>query len=90
MFLQRYKLSEYCCYYCCYFIVIANLYSGKDKLPCVHEVVDKLFKRREFIPNSLGASLMFAFFAQHFTHQVLKTDFEKGPGYTFGSQVVSA
>ncbi|MBN3302333.1 PGH2 synthase, partial [Amia calva] len=31
-----------------------------------------------------GTSLMFAFFAQHFTHQFFKTDMKKGPSFTRG------
>ena len=64
------------------------LYTGKDKLPDVDEVVDKLFKRKEFIPDKLGTSLMLPFMAQHFTHQVFKTDFKRGPGHAYGAQAV--
>lgn len=38
--------------------------------------------RREFIPDPQGTSLMFAFFAQHFTHQFFKSDMKKGPAFT--------
>ena len=64
-------------------------YTGKDKLPDLDVVVDRLFKRKEFIPDKLGTSLLLAFMSQHFTHQLFKTDFKTGAGYTFGAQVVS-
>ena len=32
----------------------------------------------------MNTSALFAFFAQHFTHQFFKTDYDKGPGYTWG------
>lgn len=38
--------------------------------------------RRHFIPDPQRTSLMFAFFAQHFTHQFFKTDVKKGPAFT--------
>lgn len=38
--------------------------------------------RRQFIPDPQGTSLMFAFFAQHFTHQFFKTDTKRGPAFT--------
>lgn len=40
--------------------------------------------RREFIPDPQGTNLMFAFFAQHFTHQFFKTDHKRGPAFTKG------
>lgn len=43
---------------------------------------DIIFKRKEFIPNNLGSNVLFAFFAQHFTHQFFQTDFKRGPAYT--------
>ena len=70
------------------FLCIFCIYTGKDKLPDVDLVVEKLFKRKEFIPDKVGISLLLSFMAQHFTHQVFKTDFKAGPGYTFGSQMV--
>ncbi|XP_062872317.1 prostaglandin G/H synthase 2a [Trichomycterus rosablanca] len=50
-------------------------------LPDPKHVVEKVLLRRRFIPDPQGTSLMFAFFAQHFTHQFFKTDFKKGPGF---------
>ena len=32
----------------------------------------------------MNTSALFAFFAQHFTHQFFKTDLEKGPEFTWG------
>ena len=65
------------------------MYTGKDELPDVDVVVDKLFKRKEFIPDKVGISLLLSFMAQHFTHQFFKTDFKTGAGHTFGAQAVS-
>ena len=62
---------------------------GKDKLPDTHEVIDKLFKRKKFIPDELGTSVLLSFMAQHFTHQFFKTNFSRGAGYTYGEQAVS-
>ncbi|KAF4086271.1 hypothetical protein AMELA_G00104560 [Ameiurus melas] len=53
-------------------------------LPDVKQVVEKVLLRQRFIPDPQGTSLMFAFFAQHFTHQFFKSDFKKGPAFTKG------
>lgn len=45
-------------------------------------LAEKLLMRRQFIPDPQGTSLMFAFFAQHFTHQFFKTDTKRGPAFT--------
>lgn len=55
---------------------------GKKELPDVKILAEKLLKRRQFIPDPQGTSLMFAFFAQHFTHQFFKSDMKKGPAFT--------
>lgn len=55
---------------------------GKKELPDSQEIVDRLLLRRKFIPDPQGTNLMFAFFAQHFTHQFFKTDHDKGPSFT--------
>lgn len=55
---------------------------GKKELPDIKVLAEKLLIRRQFIPDPQGTSLMFAFFAQHFTHQFFKSDFKKGPGFT--------
>ncbi|XP_056384025.1 prostaglandin G/H synthase 2 [Hyla sarda] len=55
---------------------------GNKELPSVKEVVEKFILRREFIPDPQGSNIMFAFFAQHFTHQFFKTDVKKGAAFT--------
>ncbi|XP_061094136.1 prostaglandin G/H synthase 2 [Conger conger] len=55
---------------------------GKKALPDVKLVVEKFLLRKKFIPDPQGTSLMFAFFAQHFTHQFFKTDVKRGPAFT--------
>lgn len=55
---------------------------GKVELPEAKLVVEKVLLRRHFIPDPQGTSLMFAFFAQHFTHQFFKSDLAKGPAFT--------
>ncbi|XP_026878239.2 prostaglandin G/H synthase 2 [Electrophorus electricus] len=56
--------------------------SGKTELPDVKILAEKLLLRRKFIPDPQRTSLMFAFFAQHFTHQFFKTDMKKGAAFT--------
>ncbi|CAL1594456.1 unnamed protein product [Knipowitschia caucasica] len=55
---------------------------GKKELPDAKELAEKLLVRRRFIPDPQGSSLMFAFFAQHFTHQFFKSDMKRGPAFT--------
>uniref|UniRef100_A0A669BUQ8 Prostaglandin G/H synthase 2 n=1 Tax=Oreochromis niloticus TaxID=8128 RepID=A0A669BUQ8_ORENI len=55
---------------------------GKKELPDVKVLAEKLLMRRQFIPDPQGTSLMFAFFAQHFTHQFFKSDMKRGPAFT--------
>ncbi len=48
-------------------------------------MLEKFFKRREFSPCPENTSVLFAFFAQHFTHQFFKTDYyEKSAAHTWG------
>ncbi|KAG9351117.1 hypothetical protein JZ751_025007 [Albula glossodonta] len=56
--------------------------AGKKTLPDVKLVVEKFLLRKKFIPDPQGTSLMFAFFAQHFTHQFFKSDMKRGPAFT--------
>ncbi|KAG7247704.1 hypothetical protein CRUP_031224, partial [Coryphaenoides rupestris] len=51
-------------------------------LPDPELLVERLLRRRVFRPDPQGSSLMFAFFAQHFTHQFFRTDQRRGPGFT--------
>nr|KAF6486829.1 prostaglandin-endoperoxide synthase 1 [Rousettus aegyptiacus] len=55
---------------------------GKKQLPDAQLLSRHFLLRREFIPDPQGANLMFAFFAQHFTHQFFKTSGKMGPGFT--------
>ncbi|XP_061149960.1 phosducin-like protein [Syngnathus typhle] len=55
---------------------------GKAGLPDPELLVEKLMKRRTFRPDPQGSNLMFAFFAQHFTHQFFKTYNRMGLGFT--------
>ncbi|XP_027138024.1 phosducin-like protein [Larimichthys crocea] len=55
---------------------------GKAGLPDPELLVERLLKRRTFRPDPQGTNLMFAFFAQHFTHQFFKTYNRMGLGYT--------
>ncbi|KAM9306392.1 prostaglandin G/H synthase 1-like isoform 3-T3 [Pholidichthys leucotaenia] len=55
---------------------------GEAGLPDPELLVERLLKRRTFRPDPHGTSLMFAFFAQHFTHQFFKTFNRMGLGFT--------
>nr|XP_008122862.1 PREDICTED: prostaglandin G/H synthase 1 [Anolis carolinensis] len=55
---------------------------GPSPLPDPQVVVERLLLRRTFRPAPQGTNLMFAFFAQHFTHQVFKTSGKMGHGFT--------
>jgi hypothetical protein len=55
---------------------------GKKQLPDVQLLAQQLLLRREFIPAPQGTNILFAFFAQHFTHQFFKTSGKMGPGFT--------
>ncbi|MGH0182421.1 UNVERIFIED_CONTAM: hypothetical protein FKN15_009289 [Acipenser sinensis] len=56
--------------------------TGKVKLPDSKYIVEKFLLRKNFIPDPQGTNLMFAFFAQHFTHQFFKTHNRMGLGFT--------
>ena len=56
--------------------------SGKKQLPDAEFLSRRFLLRRKFIPDPQGTNLMFAFFAQHFTHQFFKTSGKMGPGFT--------
>uniref|UniRef100_A0A1A7WJ57 Prostaglandin G/H synthase 1 n=1 Tax=Iconisemion striatum TaxID=60296 RepID=A0A1A7WJ57_9TELE len=55
---------------------------GINGLPDPDVLVERLLKRRTFRPDPQGSNLMFAFFAQHFTHQFFKTYNRMGLGFT--------
>ncbi|XP_075761724.1 prostaglandin G/H synthase 1 isoform X2 [Pelodiscus sinensis] len=56
--------------------------SGKKQLPDPQLLAEKFLLRRQFQRDPRGTNLMFAFFAQHFTHQFFKTSGKMGPGFT--------
>ncbi|XP_034871774.1 prostaglandin G/H synthase 1 isoform X2 [Mirounga leonina] len=56
--------------------------TGKKQLPDAQLLGHRFLLRRKFIPDPQGSNLMFAFFAQHFTHQFFKTSGKMGPGFT--------
>ncbi|XP_051893094.1 prostaglandin G/H synthase 1-like [Pristis pectinata] len=55
---------------------------GYKTRPNATELAKEFLLRRTFIPDPQRTNLMFAFFAQHFTHQFFRTDFDRGPGFT--------
>lgn len=55
---------------------------GYKTWPNATELAVDFLQRRTFIPDPQGSNLMFAFFAQHFTHQFFRTNFDRGPGFT--------
>ncbi|XP_029960928.1 prostaglandin G/H synthase 1-like isoform X1 [Salarias fasciatus] len=55
---------------------------GKAVLPEPRQLVKRFFRRKKFRPDPQGTNLMFAFMAQHFTHQFFKTDHETQGGFT--------
>ncbi|XP_056146312.1 prostaglandin G/H synthase 1-like isoform X2 [Lampris incognitus] len=55
---------------------------GKAVLPDPELLVERLLLRRKFRRDPQGSNLMFAFFAQHFTHQFFKTYNRMGLGFT--------
>lgn len=54
------------------------------KLPDPKLLAEKFLLRRNFRQDPQGTNLMFAFFAQHFTHQFFKTHNSVGLGFTKG------
>ncbi|XP_074067742.1 prostaglandin G/H synthase 1 isoform X1 [Macrotis lagotis] len=55
---------------------------GKKQLPDPDLLARRFLMRNEFVPDPQGTNLMFAFFAQHFTHQFFKTSGKMGPAFT--------
>ncbi|XP_074871789.1 prostaglandin G/H synthase 1 [Carettochelys insculpta] len=58
--------------------------TGKKQLPDPQDFAKRFLLRKQFQRDPLGTNLMFAFFAQHFTHQFFKTSGKMGPGFTKG------
>ncbi|XP_075435442.1 prostaglandin G/H synthase 1 [Ascaphus truei] len=57
---------------------------GKKQLPDANLIAEAFLMRETFIPDPQGSNLLFAFFAQHFTHQFFKTYGRMGRGFTSG------
>lgn len=55
---------------------------GKPHLPDPKVLSERFFKRKTFRPDPQGTNLMFAFMAQHFTHQFFNTDRAVQGGFT--------
>ncbi|XP_060126622.1 prostaglandin G/H synthase 1 isoform X2 [Zootoca vivipara] len=55
---------------------------GPSQLPDAQLVAEEFLLRKKFHPDPQGTNLMFAFFAQHFTHQFFKTSGKMGHGFT--------
>ncbi|XP_078498321.1 prostaglandin G/H synthase 1-like [Lissotriton helveticus] len=55
---------------------------GFEVLPDAQLVAEKFLLRRKFVPDPQKSNLMFAFFAQHFTHQFFRTFGRMGRGFT--------
>uniref|UniRef100_T1IVL4 prostaglandin-endoperoxide synthase n=1 Tax=Strigamia maritima TaxID=126957 RepID=T1IVL4_STRMM len=62
--------------------------TGKKVLPKIDDLINKLFNRKKFILDPHGTNLLFAYYAQHFTHQFFRTKWNEGPGITTGSEGV--
>lgn len=56
--------------------------AGKKELPDPQLLAERFLLRRTFEKDPQGTNLMFAFFAQHFTHQFFKTSGKMGRGFT--------
>ncbi|CAK8696012.1 unnamed protein product [Clavelina lepadiformis] len=61
---------------------------GPDNLPDPDMLVKNFFTRSKFEPCPVRTSVMFPFFAQHFTHQFFKTDIQHGMPYQWGDNAV--
>ncbi|NWU93646.1 PGH1 synthase, partial [Upupa epops] len=55
---------------------------GKQQLPDPQLLAERFLLRQRFEADPQGSNLMFAFFAQHFTHQFFKTSGKMGRGFT--------
>ncbi|XP_068011904.1 prostaglandin G/H synthase 1 isoform X3 [Melanerpes formicivorus] len=56
--------------------------TGKQQLPDPQLLAERFLLRQKFEADPQGTNLMFAFFAQHFTHQFFKTSGKMGRGFT--------
>ena len=70
-------------------VYVLYIFVGLKSLPDVWELTKIAFKRTTFKPESAQTNLLLPFFGQHFTHMFFKTDYLKGPAYTWGGDGVS-
>nr|ADB65786.1 cyclooxygenase [Gammarus sp. KV-2010a] len=59
--------------------------AGKKELPDLDMLIQKVFVRRQFLPEPHDTNLLFQYYAQHFTHQFFRTNYTKGPQFTKGN-----
>lgn len=57
-------------------------FAGKLQLPDPQLLAERFLLRQKFEADPRGTNMMFAFFAQHFTHQFFKTSGKMGRGFT--------
>ena len=69
---------------------ICYMISGKKVPPSAEELAERFLKRTEFITDPQNTSLLFTFFAQHFTHCFFKTDYPRDPGMQWGRHGVDS
>jgi prostaglandin-endoperoxide synthase 2 len=62
--------------------------TGHRELPDIDELAERFFKRKEFIAEPHGTNILFAYYAQHFSHQFFRTDRARGPAFTKGNDGV--
>ncbi|CAK8696016.1 unnamed protein product [Clavelina lepadiformis] len=61
---------------------------GRKTLPDVDLLLQKFFRRHQFEPSPTRTSLLFPLFAQHFSHQFFKTDWQKELPHQWGQNSV--
>uniref|UniRef100_A0A3B3Z9E0 Prostaglandin G/H synthase 1 n=1 Tax=Periophthalmus magnuspinnatus TaxID=409849 RepID=A0A3B3Z9E0_9GOBI len=62
--------------------VMRLVLTSKATLPDPKVLAVRFFRRKKFRPDPQGTNLMFAFMAQHFTHQFFKTNHDVKGGFT--------
>ncbi|KAI9553283.1 putative cyclooxygese [Daphnia sinensis] len=62
--------------------------AGHKELPDVNVLAERFFKRKEFIAEPHGTNILFAYYAQHFSHQFFRTDRARGAAFTKGNDGV--
>jgi len=57
---------------------------GPKTQPPIQVLIERIFARTEFIPEPHQSNGLFQYYAQHFTHQFFRTDYDKGGAFTKG------